>query len=246
MALGGILRTLATLLFALLAACLQLPREPEGDPCTCLRWEGVYRDLGVRCGSVFEGGGVEMCTTFFEAIPSNFCFNVQQGPDHGQWCYVRAACERLGGGGVLGSAPGVSWKMCDAGHDDMSREMTVEFLLGWAAQNDIMPALLMKEAYPTWEGRSWEQVRGYFAAGDNHTIDLAAFPEDLRGEVSSAMINGTPAVFDSEDHHPPFGILEGAKIFEVITDEEYVRSAGSDVWTHPYRLNSVELMNGGP
>lgn len=243
MASGGISRALLAF-FALPSACLQLPEEREGDACTCLPWVGVYKNLGVKCGSVFEGEGVEMCGTFFEALPSNFCFNVQQGRDRGQWCYVRSACGRLGGGRALGNGSRVSWKMCSEEHDDMSRELTVEFLLGWAERNDIMPALLMKQAYPVWENRSWEDVKGFFAAGDNHTIDLAAFPEDLRGEVNSAMNNGTPVVFDSKDHHPPFGILEGTKIFQATIDVGYLKRAGN-MWRHPYRMTPTSLMKDG-
>lgn len=211
--------------------------------CPCLGWAEVYRTGAAKCGDVAEGGGQEMCTTFYEKIEDPICMNLQQGPDLGQWCYVSTEC--MGPASDVESGhvnDRVSWKMCTAEQDDMSREKTVEGLMTWAQHNDLMPALLMKMAYPVYQGETWEQLKPY-SERCGGSMDLACFPESMRSGVEAFMESGKPVVFDSADHHPPHGILEGHKLFTTANNYAYLSSA-LDAWQHPFQMNTCTLYKG--
>jgi hypothetical protein len=199
----------------------------------------------VHCGAFAEGGGQEMCTTFYERIPDAYCMNIQQGPDitrYPQWCYVDAECMPANSNstsdGFINDR--VSWKFCTPEKDVMTREKTVEENLRWAERNDIMPALFMKMAYPVYPGWTWEQVKPYVdEAGD--TVDVSDFPESLQSGLRELVESESPVVFDSRDHHPPHGIIEGQRVFASEMNWTSFRK-GSDPWAHPYQMNTVTLI----
>jgi hypothetical protein len=222
-----------------------LDGDEQAGSCPCLSWTEVYQTKGVTCGQKFEGGGQEMCTTFYEKIKDPICLNKQLGGIE-QWCYVSADCLSLvsgedHGGNPLGGPMNekVGWKTCSEETDDMTRKMTVEELMSWAEKNDLMPSLLVKQAYPVFPGTTWEQVKEPLTDGDLSRLDPT-----VREHYEFVQKRGVPVVFDSGDHHPPHGIMEGQKLFQSEQNWPYINAKRAAVWEHPYQIQKVTLIKG--
>jgi hypothetical protein len=192
--------------------------------CECMSWQDVYRNHNVTCGQGLElavfGGmkakefvGMEFCVHFYHNISSNFCTQGMFGtPNEEQWCYVSSECQELGGGSPVNSE--VSWKQCQDDVDTTLRTLTPEQLYNLSVKEDRDAGLMLKMAYPTWPttaelgGLHWEDVKDYL----NGTATEAA--QNVTNALQFLETYKRPYVFDSEDGHPPIGVVYGKKIYE--------------------------------
>jgi hypothetical protein len=206
--------------------------------CACLEWKKVYSDFGVKCGAANELGapaagglpdpdlvekrrttfGLEMCTRFFETLGTNFCVNAQQGLftdwRSGQWCYVSSKCKSLGPGAKI---PGkaVAWKTCDHS-DQLLRHMAPLEIKKLADEQDLDSALTVKMAYTT--------IPNGVLMDNSTQIEMQKAGSPY------------PLVFDSFDHHPPFQVVKGGKVYLVYPKD----------WTsmHPRNFNHIDCVKG--
>lgn len=186
---------------------------------------------------------MEYCATFFEKITDNVCMNVKHDADWGQWCYVSSKCKTLGKTGTQINSL-TSWKMCQPGKDDRTRDKSVKQLIEWGTERDLMLALLMKLSYPTVAGRDWEDVKQFFMQGGDD-IDLTAFPEDLRVGVKDLMVSGHTVVFGSKSKHPPHGIFNGDELFEsTVNHANAVNKSFWEQWEHPLAMTTITQLKG--
>jgi len=217
------------------------------DPCQCLSWRDVYAGHGLECGAgqelVWAGGpaskpslGEEFCTRFYEKVSGNFCtqlyFSKQRTE---QWCYVSSACTALNGGGAAGA---LKWKQCTPGRDTMLGEMTPEQVHKVAEAENMDPGLVLKMSYPVYEqGLRWLQVKRCIA-GDA-SADCAAL-EKVRAA-------GKPMIFDSQDGHPPFGLVNGSLAVESHFSPWFYLTISKnfqDLWKSPWKMNDYTCLDG--
>uniref|UniRef100_A0A7S1RNE6 Kringle domain-containing protein n=1 Tax=Alexandrium catenella TaxID=2925 RepID=A0A7S1RNE6_ALECA len=191
------------------------------DACECLAWKGVYAHGSTRCGAVFEmGWSPHACKRVFKRLKKNYCLNVNQTKNVGQWCYVSSACQQLNGGTEVYESPGINWKLCKAGEDPVSHMLGVDQLVNTATQSDIEISQLAQMFYPVLQDAYWEQAKAYFDAARNAT-DFSHFPPKLRGKLSETMASGRAVVFRSANRNtlPPYGVLKGTNLWEMSFSE---------------------------
>lgn len=211
------------------------------DACSCLPWADVYNKTDVVCGDAHEfgtgrmgtnltkeqyyvastDGWSELCLGFYHKVKEPLCMNFHIGPDWGQWCYVGQECKNLNGGQFMPTR-NISWKECAPNQDRMSRPMLAKDLVDIAAKHSVDAALMMKMAYPVFQDMTWEGMQyGLSKSGPNGAINVQAFPEHHRQMVSDALASTTTLVLDSEDHHPPFGIIEKSNVYQIMVNESF-------------------------
>jgi len=231
------------------AALLQVGASVERseDACKCLVWKDVYSQHGVECGAgqelTWAGGmdtkpflGEEFCSHFYEKVSHSLCVNLHFNEQRSeQWCYVSPECEALNGGGAVGS---LKWKQCTPGQDLMLGQMAPEEVHGVAVSDNKDAGLILKMAYPIYQAEmKWPAVKECLA--------------DMGGEgcttLQSVQAAGKPMIFDSEDGHPPFGVVVGSKALESHFTPWFfqtVKSKVEDLWISPGKMNDYECVSG--
>merc|ERR1719436_740711 len=112
-----------------------------------------------------------------------------------------------------------SWKKCSPGQDRLLGEMTPDELNKVKGDENLNLGLLTKMAYPIWAKTKWPEVKGFFLAPEG--AEAAALSPELRGELQQVIDAGRPMVFNSKDGHPPFVIVWGKKVYEVLHSTDY-------------------------
>lgn len=245
-----------TLAVALLAVCVAYLRSGFDDStrpgqqgaCRCLNWREAYRTNGVGCGRALEyylltGKGVpgpkaakmvgeEFCGKFFQRIDASFCVNVEftHAPTTyrgRQWCYVSSKCTQLGGGKAV-EGSNVSWRFCAEGDEMLRKKMPPE-LDHIRGTKDLDLGLIVKFAYPIWQRERWPAVQKYFLGAQAAALRA----EHGRADLEEVVRSGEPMLFDSKDEHPPFHIIVGSKIYQIIFApfgrQNYVKGKMGDV-----------------
>merc|ERR1739848_466107 len=83
--------------------------------------------------------------------------------ENGEWCYVKSQCSTLNGGKRIPNTD-VSWKLC-SDRDKLLRSKSPMELDDLATENDWELGLLVKMAYPMWdgkEGETWQDIGAAF------------------------------------------------------------------------------------
>jgi len=220
--------------------------ETNGE-CECLNWKHVYSRGAIPCGSgreyehkVIEGDVpfwvpqmfqvTEVCHNFFLRIDDNVCVNrLHDRYMHHyrpqQWCYVLADC--TGSGTVETLDQGnkqVRIKWCDPKHgDNMLWDYTPEELFRFAADHDLDTAQLAKMAYRIEREATWENAKGGW--GQTETVALAKSSTRMQKLVNYIKEIDQYVVLDSDNQHPPFGIVKGSKAWEINPDPHPDRRA---------------------
>jgi len=200
---------------------------PQVDLCQCDMWKQVYQERNVTCGmgnefytqkkvNGLQGDelsfarntwGSTYCGSFFKTLKDNFCVNINQGKDEGQWCYVSSACKELNGGDLL---PGQrqAWKKC-AEKDNTLRDYTPEDLAALAKTADLDLSFVHKMAYPLHEGHLWAEVSPFWEGGEQ-------LPEELAKDMQAIVDSGKPHSFNTRGSgRPPHRIVVGKKVYAV-------------------------------
>lgn len=232
------------------------PRDPDDDPCQCLNWQASY-DRGAECGHGHELDFVrhpeipgtmlakvpnlafEFCEMYFKSLPNQtFCMNDALGEDEPkQWCYVAPICEnghrRYGGR--------LKQKFCTPGKDLILGTKNFETFASWAFSMKMEMGLMVQFAYPTWKGEKLSEVLPFFGVGENRTIS-----DSLRERLQRLVDSGKTTFFSSESGHPPFGVVEGRKLYYINFSEANKRrqEAGEDVWKHKEEMNAWGCISG--
>jgi len=205
------------------------------NPCTCLEWKMVYRDLGVQCGEGLEffhkarkakltnqeidsyqrTAGKDTCKRLFTRLRDNVCFNLNVGEDNGQWCYTSSECQELNGGEIV-EGKNVAYKKCNATEGDhLTRDMQPEVLEEMTRQHELDLSFAHKMAYVTVDHLFWRDVKPFFKSKK----DREAMPEDIRDEVQRIVDSGVPTSIDvDEDRLPPHRIIAGKRVYGVEPD----------------------------
>lgn len=204
-----------------------------GD-CDCLRWNEFYNTSGVECGEGMELAfvkgmvgkpewGEQFCTNFYEMLPSKACYNTIPGQNEKmeQWCWVSNKCKNLNGGREIeknGEVMG-KWKMCKHSDKLIGKKKPNE-LRDVAKMQGLDLAVLAKMAYRVNPDVKWNQVRGYWG-----NVEGVQRPSLIaQAVVQSVIQSDIPTIFDSEDGLPPFAIVHGDVLYQVLYSDYAIHS----------------------
>jgi len=201
----------------------------DASACKCVGWKDAYSKLGAKCGGGHELDIVpmpgfmarmipqmsyEFCQMYFSNLPNdNYCMNTkfgQQSPT--EWCYVRADCVGSGKNGTLQT------KSCTRGQDATLGEMRFEDFAAYAHRSKLELGLMTQFAFPTWEGEKLPDVQAFW--GLPAPADAKPISEELRGRLQAVVDSGKTMFFVSRDGHPPYGVVEGKKLYYINFDPQ--------------------------
>lgn len=204
-----------------------------GD-CDCLRWNDFYNTSGVECGEgmelAFARGmvgkpqfGEQFCSNFYEKLPSKACYNTVPGMNEKmeQWCWVSNKCKQLNGGREIEKDGDVvaKWKMCKSSDKLISKKKPAE-LRDIAKMQGFDLAMLAKMAYRVNRDVKWNQVRGYY--GQVEGVERPSLI--AQAVIQNVIKEDIPTIFDSDDGKPPFAIVHGDVLYQVIYTDYFIHS----------------------
>mmetsp|Transcript_11628 Transcript_11628/g.23572 ORF Transcript_11628/g.23572 Transcript_11628/m.23572 type:complete len:129 (+) Transcript_11628:1-387(+) len=127
--------------------------------------------------------------------------------------------------------------MCTPEAETMLGEMAPEEVHKVAEAEKLDPGLVLKMAYPLYqEGLKWPDVKPCLTGWKRPACSKLAEIQALK----------TPMIFDSEDGHPPFGVVVGERAYEshFSTWLYHTLRKGGDPWANPSRMNEYECVAG--
>lgn len=228
----------------------------KDDPCKCMffnttfahgyaacgdghEWAvGQHNDPNVAVHHLREAMYGEFCPAFFSRLEYDLCVNIvhDNQPDEwwGQgWCYVSSKCEKADPSNGTGSA---KIRHCERGVDPHLGDKTPLELLRYSRMYDFDMGLLCKTAYPVDRVARWPLVAEYVWTQGARQTDHPAVPPAI-ARLKDLQAKGTPHVLDSDDHHPPFGVIWGKKAFLIEADPELD-------WSHPSTVTTWRCLSG--
>lgn len=157
----------------------------------------------------------QYCNAAYMEIDDPICVNAHMGEKPGQWCYVDHKCQKLNGGWRV-----VGWdktwkmavKMCTSGSDKLLSEKNVFDLEDYAAAHQIEMPLLVKLAYPTMPGLTWQNVSDFYAGRKSE------LSEEHINTLKDLVNTSKPVVWSAESDKVPFGVAWGMMAWEVGAD----------------------------
>mmetsp|Transcript_151367 Transcript_151367/g.267173 ORF Transcript_151367/g.267173 Transcript_151367/m.267173 type:complete len:235 (-) Transcript_151367:152-856(-) len=217
------------------ASALQLSTM-DADACTCLAWKDVYSNYGMSCANQ----GEELCSGFFMHMSGNLCVNqgIGAGEQAKEYCFVSSACQQLNGGNQESAQ--IAKKFCTEADDRLVDKTPVE-IDALSAQDDLDRGLVVKMAYVTPDQTRWDPAETYFTTG---STNLAA---SQMQELAAVQASGIRTVIDSVSGHPPFAVVDGSKVYEVVLNEHYIQKVeaeGHSVFEHPGNLSTMTCVSG--
>mmetsp|Transcript_56273 Transcript_56273/g.121263 ORF Transcript_56273/g.121263 Transcript_56273/m.121263 type:complete len:235 (-) Transcript_56273:191-895(-) len=217
------------------ASALQISTV-NADACTCLDWKDAYSNYGYSC----EEMGFEFCSGFFMHMSGNLCVNqgIGAGNKTREWCYVSSACQQLNGDSEPSAQ--IAAKSCTEEDDRLVDKTPVE-IDALCAKDDMDVGLMVKMAYVTPDQTRWDSAKTYFTTG---STDLDASQIQ---ELAAVQESGIRTVIDSVDGHPPFAVVDGSKVYEIVFHEDYayvLLASGQNVFEHPGKLSNMTCVSG--
>jgi len=227
---------------------LQIARD-DGD-CKCLGWKDAYQIHQADCSHM----GDETCDKFFKNLP-NEVFCVNEGfhkEEPRQWCYVSSSCAS---GQTLtwrsaSDTNTAKFKWCGADEPKLADKTPVE-LRAWTEKNDLEIGLGVHFAYPTLPEKLTNDVLEFFgisAPADAPPAEFHSPPlsEDLRQRLQKRADEGRRTLIISTAGHPPFGIMEGKKLYWLNFSDKQMEllKNNQDFWSHKGIMNNVLCVAG--
>lgn len=224
------------------AAALSL----RDDPCHCLSWKAQLAAHSEQCAAF----GEQDCVGFFSNLEEPFCVNSAFGEAPIQHCLVQSACTDLRGGSPL--TGDLSLKECIPGEDAMLKHKEPLHLAKLASRYHLDMSLLAKLAYPTVPSVTWSSAKKFWTTRGTaqfNTTDLErhGLTAEQQAALQQVVDIGMPALVDSEDGQPPFGMVFRWKAFEVTLDAKH---AGEPIgkskrsYDRPDELSKVTCITG--
>merc|ERR1719401_1312178 len=229
------MRTICIVAMMVPASALKL-NAAGGDVCTCLAWKDVYANYNMTCANL----GENLCGGFFMHMSGNLCVNqgVGAGDLTKQACYVSSACQQLNGGKQ--ESDQLARKFCTEA-DDRLMDKTPAEIGALCAKDDMDRGLVVKMAYATPGQTKWNAAKAYFTTG---SANLTA---DETQELAAVQESGIRTVIDSKDGKPPFGLVDGSKVYEVSMEIFYFLTSlksNRSIFEHPGQLTKMTCVSG--
>jgi len=228
--------------------------QPEGsENCECATWKDAYAQ-GRHCGNQLEFfyaartqtpnqfsrmaledtlGGV-VCQGFFQVLNNNYCVNVDQLTDQGQWCMVDPACKQLNGGVLTGDG---AWKKCQPGVDKMLGDHEPAELAKMAATDRLDLAMMNKMSYSP-HSHLWSEVCSFWNVSLTTAFpDTMPVPEQLKSFIK------TPSDFRNF-MAPRWG--DGTIAPELSEEMQAIKASGKPYYfeTHSDRAGTQVVVKG--
>mmetsp|Transcript_37079 Transcript_37079/g.106047 ORF Transcript_37079/g.106047 Transcript_37079/m.106047 type:complete len:481 (-) Transcript_37079:81-1523(-) len=200
--------------------------EAGKDPCKCLSWMHQVKLFPQLCTDLGPTG----CAVYSQL--GNVCANSGDGPTPMQQCLVPSTCKEAQP--VEGMPPGLALKACvPSGRDRALWAYRPEVLQRYAKIHKIEVGDFLRVAYP----RKKVSTLGWMVASQFWNLSSSKLDE-AKAHMTPAgrrqcklsitdratleqLVNGSersPVILDSEDGLPPFAVLAGRRLFEVVVD----------------------------
>lgn len=239
-------------------------RHGDTSNCTCLSWSYAYSKAGATCGQGHELDLVgipgpsaakipqladEFCKNYFYNLPDeNFCQRTKFGADHDDgWCYVAAEACPQGEETQRDDSPHLRTKLktkrCGAGDRKLS-DAKFEDFVAHAKASKLEFGLMVQYAYPALKDVKIQDVQSWWGLPK----DPAApeLTEAMESKLQAAVDSGETRFISSRSGHPPFGVVEGKKLYWINFSEANKRRQrnGEDVWAHKEEMNAYACVAG--
>lgn len=191
----------------------------------------------------------EFCLLYFKAIPDEkFCMKTKfSAPGTESWCYVPKDCEQgqeLQHDIMYHMEVKVKSKICDPASEKVLHTMKFEDFAVYQKSMKLEMGLMVQFAYPKWAGDEKIFDVMEFWGLTSTDKDVKPLSRELRTKLQSVVDSGVTTFIGSRDGHPPYGVVEGKKLYWINFSEANKKRSNDEKWTHKEEMNAWACVAG--